>query len=1232
MMPFQKYYKIIRGSGEPPARAGGFAIVLVLGFVVLLTMLIVAFFSRALLSRQVAESSANMERSDLFAKGALDMVVGDLKQELAARSGSNGLPSLVGSSGTAGLENLLKISRNGAAIFVGGPSRAAAVSSTAASLNGRYVTPLRWNKPLLLGTGSNTDLKPVGSFVPPDWVLVARDGSNPTAVSNDVVGRYAYVIYHEGGLLDVNVAGYPTSMPPAEAAYKQATVYADLTQPGIGLTPTQVDTLVNWRNNATLQCGGTGGYAKYAASNPTGFLTTSGTALAGGQSDRMFVSRQQLIDFFNSNLGGGPSLQKALQYLGTFSRDLNQPSLLPDPSRPMVVSDAGLYTGSGLFGAYAGGNDGGYNDDNNINPSFLSIRATSVFDRNDGSTSVIGEPLVKKRFPLNRLAWLTYAGPITPDGSSYNPALDASYVSTLKSRSGLDDSCLLKGTAENIYKSFGLTWDTTGMFWKYDHGIASGAIGRLMDIQSKNREPDFFEMLKASITVGALGKSSVANTCQLGGNLSPNTVDALQFRRDTGVDYQIIQIGANIIDQGDIDGYSTHIVFDTYDFYGVENLPYLYRARAVGVNTSGTTGVRVLLPEVWNPHDKNSAPGKPAPSNFRFLLVGSGLSASVNTQGATRTMPSGGPKFESMNIANSVALDTSATVTNGVTELGFSGTAGVFSESVFIGGLQGSSQSTSINLNPGSANYLRSSPGNSSGFVPDAYFPTISYCGVKLGDFKTVFTIVSSGNSTTYPLAGAGNPSPGGDFCQASSMAEQAHFVLQYQTPSGWVTYQQNDATLPYDVEVSNQRAFNSTNPRMVDVSVMTTGTQMSASYGSADTGDTLSWMDPRTSRFGAFSNAYQSSLLTTYHQWLTSPYYGNSNRSDGAAGLMCGVGIGLPGQGLEPMATMNRTIIAPQVGWYPGSWRLAPNYFAPGFYAENVPINRSYAKNVFYCFTDPDGVVRRGMSGYVSTGTNSLIGMPMANGATQGRPIVLNRPFRMVAELGCVFSDTPWRNIDFCTPESGFAGLLDAFCIAETYDPAGRTAGKVNLNTRQVPVIRAILAGMNNQGSAYKDELNPGGTGQTDALSTTEITQIAQAFCDRTGSVDPKKGPLANNSELVGKWTGKVVFSGTAPHNIDGSQSYSGFSGDLTLLMGDASSAKIQRLRESAVRALSASGQTRVWNLMIDLVAQTGRYRNGETSLSRFSVDGERRYWLHVAIDRYTGDIIDKQLELVEE
>ena len=32
------------------------------------------------------------------------------------------------------------------------------------------------------------------------------------------------------------------------------------------------------------------------------------------------------------------------------------------------------------------------------------------------------------------------------------------------------------------------------------------------------------------------------------------------------------------------------------------------------------------------------------------------------------------------------------------------------------------------------------------------------------------------------------------------------------------------------------------------------------------------------------------------------------------------------------------------------------------------------------------------------------------------------------------------------------------------------------------------------------------------------------------------------------------------------------------------------------------------------------------------FFVEGEQRYWVHVAIDRFTGQVIDKQIEVVNE
>jgi hypothetical protein len=35
---------------------------------------------------------------------------------------------------------------------------------------------------------------------------------------------------------------------------------------------------------------------------------------------------------------------------------------------------------------------------------------------------------------------------------------------------------------------------------------------------------------------------------------------------------------------------------------------------------------------------------------------------------------------------------------------------------------------------------------------------------------------------------------------------------------------------------------------------------------------------------------------------------------------------------------------------------------------------------------------------------------------------------------------------------------------------------------------------------------------------------------------------------------------------------------------------------------------------------------------LSNFIVEGEQHYWVHVALDRFTGQVIDKQIEVVNE
>src|SRR5262245_10500187 len=63
------------------------ALIIVLAFVVLLTGLAVTYLSRATSDRQLAHTSFHDTDADLFARTALDTVVGDFKQEI--KNGSN---------------------------------------------------------------------------------------------------------------------------------------------------------------------------------------------------------------------------------------------------------------------------------------------------------------------------------------------------------------------------------------------------------------------------------------------------------------------------------------------------------------------------------------------------------------------------------------------------------------------------------------------------------------------------------------------------------------------------------------------------------------------------------------------------------------------------------------------------------------------------------------------------------------------------------------------------------------------------------------------------------------------------------------------------------------------------------------------------------------------------------------------------------------------------------------
>ncbi|MEO0452553.1 MAG: hypothetical protein AAFY98_00265 [Verrucomicrobiota bacterium] len=1343
----------------------GAALIIVLAMIVLLSGLILAFFSRSLLQMQISSSSSNQVKVDQFTQGALQQVIGDFIAEIQdpanntdqspypapnggrtiyiPRNPENAVPQLSGvtladvynPTQPTGLENLLKVSRSNVEFYPSGPNRAAAASTATPSLNGRLFTPERWNKPLLMQATSLSDLTPAGNFPTPDWILVARDGSNPTtlaaaqwtnngASSQTVVGRYAFTVYNEGGLLDANVAGFDstavanfgTVTNPSQ--YKSSVAYADVSQifEQGGASPSNadnlVDQLVQWRNAATLSASDPSeSFFQWATYNPFGFLRPANQQLSGTQSDRQFVSRQQLIEFFDDRLNASSdnAVLDALQYLGTYSRTLNQPSFYR-----MQGLDSSLPNhdpGVGLIQTYNAGQTAGWNSnygnsaatfDAVINPILASITAATAGTRLDGTPFQAQEPLLKKRFPLNRLAWVTYKGP-----SASLPPGDPLMVALRDE--GITQDFLDRGTAQAVQDAFGLIWsgnsggpNGVAGYWLYDNQQAhaspagSNPINLLNNpmtpangVDNQGREPDFFELLRATINAGALGRT--LTTANVGGSSASTSYTNDIARR---INNQIIQVGANIIDQFDPDNFPTRIVFAdvnlqsagrTWSFWGVEDLPYWLGATVASVvitqpdpipnmgnmnvtqnaanpvrNVAGGTnplsypdqtgeGIALMIPYLWNPHDTPSSPFSDtsplSPQELRICVstnnqghwssIGSFTGTGVrmfsrdpdngndgvqNLAGSlvSNPTPTDGPEFETNWDDASFISQNSNT---GVFDFASDNPTALY---FYRNNDNPADSGHEVFRNPTPLLKLdnASNPGTSR-----------EHTGLHLENSNLIVTeggqtadngVVEAVTGERFAGFYMGGPYPlrfnrenylfdPGDPSAIPPVPEDrdtaTHTVFQFQTNGGW------NRGFTFSLEYADPD-----NPGnwIIYKQIFTVYNPVIAS-GTGNNGM------PIPSRVVPGANPVMARPLLE--------------------GLKTASTVGVRRIGIMAFDPRTMSFVSRQRNELP-AWITTTesgNTLPPGLQTETMsPSNTSggnkgvsLAKDYFYLddgyVRDSDNVLRRPMGGFVpditARNASTTVGLPEATidqaDEALNRPIMLNRPFRNVGELGHVFIDSPWKNIDFSSPESGWTGLLDVFCITEDITPNGLAAGKVDLNTRQAPVLTAILV------NAYRDAQNDP-PALVDPITEQEALGLSQALVARTNAVSsasPGQGPLIQVGDLVGRYaTG--ADSGSA--NAD---PYSGFSLDLTLSgTPDAPSNVVQRLRESPIRALSSAGQAGTWNLMIDLVTQTGKYPVNARDLNDFTVEAERRVWLHVAIDRLTGEIIDQQIEVVSE
>jgi len=1192
----------------------------VLAFVVLLTGLVLAFLANSLNNRKLSDSSVNQAKVELFAQGAVDCIIADLKQEIISgststnittgsaittiyspRNTANIVPALVGSTGTNGLQNLVKRSARGLPFFPAGMNRASSDSSTSPSKNGRSISIARWNKPLLMAPTSTTDLTPsAAGFTPPDWIFVARDGSNPTAWDSNmvaspsnpsaVVGRYAYAIYDEGGLLDMNVAGYPSTSTPSQSRYKPALSYADLTQiPGI--TSAVSDAIVGWRNYATTQPTGAlpslsmsaasaMNYYNYVLSNVTGFLTTGGAATYNKQSDHMFTSRQQLINFLQNGLGLSATNQ-CLQYMGTFSRDVNQPSCEPDLPYRLANINGGVRpklpgtAANPRNGVLAGGGNMAAGLDDQFNPVFLNARAQNPFTRFDGTVANPGDPLVKTRFPLSRLAWITCDGP-----SATLPTSDPRYNAN--------------GTVANILKYFGLTWTDnqagTYKVWKYNHGDATRIL-QLWEVAALSganaREPDFCELLQAAIAVGSLGKSFT----WVQGSVMPYRDDEYYFMKNSGYDlkaaqpkYQTLQIAASIIDQADIDDYPTEITLqdaggNAVSLYGTENLPYLHRTMIVGYQrrAPGTSGANdkgsfgcYIIPELWNPHDSaySNSPSGLTPTNFSIQFQantmiggvyswsnGVGGSCGGGTIWGDRGANPTGPSY----ITYAPITVNTALTTPQFSSMSFTANASMFRDPALT---SDATIPTAIPPMPSGTDLDNAVP------MAVFSFTTISADTVRMTKDWPINTETIRDLPAIYATNNSSQATVPTDSTKALTVQTAGSFSVRLGYVRNNVTHIYSTI---YNASVNSNEVILTSSKKAGDLTV-----------GSAIF---VQWSDPRSDRFP------NSRTLSPY-----MANFGMTMRPDTSDGT-----------------PYKHVIVGSAADMISGRINNA-GWMMPANTAQCLGLlgrNQVNADPLNVCYKDPDGVLR-GADGMYEVAGNYQ-GQQLALNANMGgrnynRPIVLNRPFRTVGELGYTFRGGPWKTLDFFSSNSGDSALLDVFCINEP-PPSGLSAGVINLNTRNPRVIQAVING------ALKDETPLSGlSGGAVSLSSTQVAAIANAVTTLTETT-----PFSSRGELVTKFIGNTNAFPLKPSTDPAT--------------GDNDAAIVKRRREAPVRALADVSTTRVWNLMVDVVVQTGKFPPGSTSLTNsFLVEGEKRYWVHLAIDRATCKVVDKAVELVEE
>jgi hypothetical protein len=1180
-------------------RSSGVALVLTLTLVTLVTICILAFMGLVRWDRQSASLTSATARVESFGRSVGNVIMVDLLAEIRdgsenlgtaakvsyyTRAGANALPQRVLARSDMAADpvfaNLYKQSVPTEFYkFEGTPElkgykRASTVGTWEPSRNQRVLSAERWNQPrLLTGTGfTSTEQLP-------RWIYFTQQAEtdpaklNPTAWSTDlddsqhtsfVIGRAAYNVYEIAGCLDANVAGgLPAVAKPKLLASLAGSRPAQLT----GFT--DPDKLLNWRN-AVTGADGTA-FTQYATIDglKAGFLDKK-------PGDRRFISRQDLISYALENPARGFD-ETALPYLTHFSRGLDRPSRPAD-------------TDGTLLGGYPA-------RPAKINAPPLTARVAEDVTLKDGTKLSKDDPIAFRRFPLRRLALLER------------------------------NSTSAKNDDQPIYRHFGLSRSNAGSPWVYSHG-ADNRILTLEEVALQKREPDFFEMLQAAINAGSLGGSGGPYDT----GLNPKYVADTESL-DENVYRQILKIGACLIDQYDEDDYPTEITIKdasgvATSSFGVENLPYLNEFGPVYYRPAELPRTKLrgyLQVEVWNPH-QNAVNADP---DLKLRVAVTKGKANLRLGNVSFSTGSGQDRFDALyngpvaaayGVSKPTSGSPAATTANlrqfmaDYPDLVFKTASSTAGE----GGITFSPEAPGVleftNAPQLQEPFTLTAPNDPAAVAQEGY-PPFAY-GATAGGSTSTTSIVDEETpeslklQTRLPLpppkaetfdsktrvtfagimlaestkpddrvdgipdqASFGVPAAGCwdvavfDIAAAGALTVE----LQIKTPEGnWMPYQR----------FQNIRALNTSNRSGLwgDVSQGLNGGEWASVSFIRPVGQPKPNVDatPRLKLFVGYNSAIAIDPRTARFTWLLRDSYG-------------------PGSNGNFGTSTNTRIVGNGEDWMTST--VSPKAFYQ--LASNIP---NHPSGLQY-YKDPDGVVRRGdgeerpevpadqQSNPIYSGYRTTVPYTEKRGKMEDRPVLLNRPFQSVAEMGYAFRDLPWKSLDFWTKDSGDGCLLDYFCIEETALDGNRRplrAGVINPNTASAPVLKAVI-----EKTVRKE------------LANTELTDAeVQAIADSIRA-SAKAQPLASIADL--------------PSLADGAT----FPGSGTPILRKTE-------KEAFLRALAPVSEVNVWNVMIDVVAQTGRFAPNSQDLKQFVVQGEARYWIFAAIDRTTGEIVDTQYELV--